>query len=459
MSKRNFILLILILIIVTAAVFGFFYSRKNTNTVGNETEGTNFFDQFNPFGTSTNTPAPTAPTVDVSTPTEGEPTEQIPDVNLKRVSSMPVAGFAVFQKERPIENNPSSALPLSGEGVTPVPPAKGGSGGLKPKTEFAPALRYVDRALGSIYQTFADNLAEVQFSGPIMPKVYEAYFGAKAESVVMRHLKGDERTIETFVGALPKEVPPPSLPLNNGEENVENKIYEVKGIFLPENITDLSLSTDATKIFYLFNSGDIAIGTTFGLSDKKKVQVLDTPFTEWNSLWPNSKIITLTTKPSSGVLGYMYTLDPTTKKLTKTLGGVNGLTTLMSPNGKLVLYSDSGLSLYVYDVAKGTSSTAGVRTLAEKCVWNKNSDAVYCAMPKIVESAAYPDAWYQGEISFSDEIWKIDVKTGNTTMILDPVAVLGGVRTDAIKLALDEKEDYLFFVNKKDSYLWQFKLR
>ena len=195
-------------------------------------------------------------------------------------------------------------------------------------------------------------------------------------------------------------------------------------------------------------------------SQNEKYQCLEIQKKQsWNSLWPNSKIITLTTKPSSGVLGYMYTLDPTTKKLTKTLGVVNGLTTLMSPNGKLVLYSDSGLSLYVYDVAKGTSSTAGVRTLAEKCVWNKNSDAVYCAMPKIVESAAYPDARYQGEISFSDEIWKIDVKTGNTTMILDPVAVLGGVRTDAIKLALDEKENYLFFVNKKDSYLWQFKLR
>ena len=44
-------------------------------------------------------------------------------------------------------------------------------------------------------------------------------------------------------------------------------------------------------------------------------------------------------------------------------------------------------------------------------------------------------------------------------MLIDPMTVLGGEEIDGIKLATDEGENYLFFVNKKDSYLWEFNLK
>ena len=40
-------------------------------------------------------------------------------------------------------------------------------------------------------------------------------------------------------------------------------------------------------------------------------------------------------------------------------------------------------------------------------------------------------------------------------MIADPVTINGGEDIDGIKLAMDEGENYLFFVNKKDSFLWE----
>jgi len=54
--------------------------------------------------------------------------------------------------------------------------------------------------------------------------------------------------------------------------------------------------------------------------------------------------------------------------------------------------------------------------------------------------------------------WKVDVKTGNTDMLVDPLTVNGGEDIDGIKLAVDSNGNYLFFVNKKDSFLWEFKL-
>jgi hypothetical protein len=312
-----------------------------------------------------------------------------------------------------------------------------------------PALRYVDRATGNIYQTFADKLEEKKFSTTVIPQVYEAFFGNSGNSVVMRYLKTDGRTIETFVGTLPKEY-------LGTDVNTSN---EIKGSFLPNAVEDISLSPDTSSIFYLFNVGDNMVGTTLNLFTGKKTQVFNSPFTEWLSWWPNSKMITLTTKPASGVLGYMYKTDGSGKPITQVFGNINGLTTETSPDGKLVLYGNDSLSLNVYHIDTKVSNQLGVRTMPEKCVWGSASDVVYCAVPKSIDAGAYPDAWYQGIVSFSDQIWKIDVKTGNATMLLDPATVTGGEEIDGTKLALDSGANYLFFVNKKDSYLWEFGLK
>ena len=434
------------------AVIGFLYFRKGTTMPGEENFGTNFLSQFNPFGSKKPTP-PTVmpPVVDVSgyEPGSGEETLK---VKLTKVSSMPIAGFVVFIKER-----------LKEVATTP-PPApflnEGGEGGgnskpkpaLKPTpppTEFVPALRYVEKARGIIYQTFADKIEERKFSVTTIPRVYEAYFGNHGDSVVIRYLKGDGKTIETFVGTLPKEY--------LGADTIGDN--EIKGSFLPNNIKDISVSPDTTKIFYLFENVDNIIGTTLSLLDNKKVQVFDSPFTEWLSQWPNDKTIILSTKPSFSIPGYMYSIDLAKKSLTKTLGDINGLTTLTSPDGKLVLYANGNLSLSLYHTDTRNSDLLGVQTLPEKCVWGKVSDVVYCAVPKAIDAGGYPDAWYQGEVSLRDQLWKIDIKNGNATLLVDPITVVGGEEIDGIKLALDEGENYLFFVNKKDSFLWKLELK
>ena len=440
MSKRNFTLLIIVLVIALIVAFGFLYLNRSPNTP-EDGGGTNFLSNFNPFGKSKPAPPVVTSPPDVSNTT---PPEEGLGVKLTEVSSMPIAGFSVYQKERfkeiPIAppGEESNQNPETKPKTTkPVPPP----------TEFVPALRYVARSSGNIYQTFADKIDERKFSTTIIPRVYEAYFGNKGESVIMRYLKEDNRTIATFAGSLPKE-------FLGGDTSESN---EVKGSFLPDNISDISVSPDHSRIFYLLNIGDSVVGTTSGILGDKKVQIFDSPFTEWLSFWPNSKMITLTTKPSSDVPGYMYAIDPNKKDFNKILGDISGLTTLTSPNGKLTLYGNSSLSLNVYNISTGEITPLIVRTLPEKCTWNKTSTIVYCAVPKSISGALYPDAWYRGEVSFMDDVWKIDIENGNANIVLDPTSILGE-GLDGIKLTQDENENYLFFVNKKDSYLWRLEL-
>jgi hypothetical protein len=77
----------------------------------------------------------------------------------------------------------------------------------------------------------------------------------------------------------------------------------------------------------------------------------------------------------------------------------------------------------------------------------------------LLENGLYPDDWYRGEVSFSDQIWKINLNDGSTNMLIDPILIPDGEDIDATNLALDANEDYLFFINKKDSFLWELGLR
>jgi len=97
MQKRNFILIVIALLILTGGVLTYLYFNK-PQTLPPEEEGTNFFSNFNPFSKNTPKPPQTTPPEDVS---GYEPDEEIviTSKNLVRISSMPVSGYALFLKE------------------------------------------------------------------------------------------------------------------------------------------------------------------------------------------------------------------------------------------------------------------------------------------------------------------------------------------------------------------------
>ncbi|HNW71392.1 MAG TPA: hypothetical protein PKZ36_01205 [Candidatus Paceibacterota bacterium] len=446
MSKRKIITILVTIIavfLVTWTLLSFYKSSKNTT--GENTTGTNFLSEFFPFGKNkTNTTENNGTPTDISGYTTSEDGTLVE--KLTKVSSMPVAGYGVFTKERykeievPVNNTENIIENSSTEESSQIP--------TPPQTEFIPMIRYVERATGNIFQTYADKIEERKFTTTVIPQIYESYFGDEGNSVVMRYLKDDNKTIETYIGKLPEQILGGDT-LNNGD---------ISGSFLPENITDISVSPDALSVFYVFNSGNNAIGSIAKTSNNTRNQIFSSPFTEWLSFWPNDRMITITTKPSYNVTGYMYSIDPNTKKMTKILSDINGLTTLTSPSGKIILYSGNDLSLRIYNLDTRESTSTGIKTLPEKCTWSKTNTILYCSVPKYIDGIKYPDTWYMGEVSFSDEIWKINIENGTTTLLADPISFSKGEEIDGIKLSLDEKENYLLLINKKDSYLWELVL-
>jgi hypothetical protein len=113
---------------------------------------------------------------------------------------------------------------------------------------------------------------------------------------------------------------------------------------------------------------------------------------------------------------------------------------------------------YIYSIATSTATDAIIRTLADKCVWgNFYKDMVYCAVPFQPVSGTYPDDWYKGTLSTVDKIWQENAATGEVHLIS---SVFEQARTniDAFNLGLDDKDNYLFFMNKLDLSFWSLDL-
>ena len=144
------------------------------------------------------------------------------------------------------------------------------------------------------------------------------------------------------------------------------------------------------------------------------------------------------------------------------LGNVTGMTTVTNNDANLVAYSytlNNSFNLDVYDVTNKISKNFNIATLADKCVWgNSNTKILYCAIPKSIPSDNYPDAWYQGLESFSDNIWKIDTATGNMTEIYQ-VGSNENADIDAMGLKISPDDQYLSFINKSDLSLWLLQIK
>ncbi len=325
-------------------------------------------------------------------------------------------------------------------------------------TSSARLVRYMERATGHIYDIDLATDKKTRVTNTTIPRVHEAVFSRNGDFVVTRYLDSDDRTVETFLGKVPKS------PSGNGA---------LRGEFLQRNISEFSLSPDTNEIFYLVKTPDGAAGFIAPLSSPaQRKQIFTFPFSEWLVQWISRQYIVLFMKPSGLVPGYTYYTDLLEAKLSgelievmeldeKLTGGIAGLTVLVnnSKTPSIALYSDSAPALWIYDWTdeKNTVHKRTIfQTLSEKCVWAKDTVTVYCAVPETIPSGIYPDDWYQGTVSFNDMIWSFNTKTGARTPSAEPAEY--GAAIDAIKLFLSPDERRLFFTNKKDMSLWVYDI-
>lgn len=433
MSKKTLIIIVAAFVAIVAGMFAFsfFFSRD----AGEAGDRPGVFDFF-PFGKSDDVgeerpllPTQPAENGDLPQPSDsGAPSAQL----LRQLTTTPIAGAISIQNE------------------------------------LGTFVRYVERSTGNIYEINPKNFEKKRLSNTTIPAVREARFNATGNELHIRYLDEND-VIKTFAA----RILAPGETINETEEEVVNETTEkpapatqgsgrIVGSFIEDDIAFEAVSPDGNSVFYLMPFGTSMIGTTADFDDLNKEQVFISPFTEWLPQWPEANTIALSTKPSALADGFLYLLDIDSGVLEKVVGNVVGLTALVNPSVSHVLFSESadrGFTLHTIAIKERGSQELSLKTLpADKCVWSRVQTTIsYCGVPSSIPQAEYPDAWYQGRVSFSDILWKIDVETQSTVLLSVPPAE-AREEIDVINPFLSADEKYLFFTNKKDSTLWSLSL-
>jgi hypothetical protein len=178
---------------------------------------------------------------------------------------------------------------------------------------------------------------------------------------------------------------------------------------------------------------------------------------------PKSSFISFWNKPDS----FSKTLLQSTPILggeTKTLSAeVFGADYLWSPDGTLLLRSNVNergghlMELGFSNSLGGEYKNLGIPTFVSKCVWSKNNNFIFYALPgSISEKNILPNDYLNGSFATNDTFWKVNLKTGEKTRLVPLEKLVSNY--DATDLFLSDDENYLFFINKIDSKVYRIKL-
>lgn len=392
--------IVLAVLLVAAGVYFFFFAGNNP-AVTTEDPG-------NPFGTADGSATPgVVPPLGEATPEAGD--EVAP--NLVRVTAGPVAAGMVARSLRETV------------GTT---------------TTFDTEVRYVERESGHLYAYRSEVRTLTRLTNRTLPGVAEAVWASDGSIAFARFLSEDtdgDLVAETF--ALPA-----------GEEG---------GYFLESGLSEVVVTGTSTLLTAL-PSGNGSVATAARLDGSA-------PRTLFSSLLSQLRVMSAGpgyvayTKASASSSGYGFLVGGTSGAFERVVGPLRGLTMLASPSGESILYSylsGSAVRTEVLDTATREATSIPLGTLPEKCVWAPDESSVYCAAPRSFPGTT-PDDWYQGAVSYSDRIWKIDLAGRVAVLVVDPSTV-AQVDIDAIALAIDPQADVLTFVNKKDGSLWVYDL-
>ncbi len=320
-----------------------------------------------------------------------------------------------------------------------------------------PFVRYVDRRTGHMYDVDLVEATQPRaVSLNTLPRIREGYLLSQGSSTLLRYSDESNTFIYSYLGTL--SVATDTSPMGSS-------VYEVEGEQLPQDVRTVAVSPDGLSFFYLepTQNGSRGIVRTLGRTPKTSV-VLETPLRELEASWVHRNTITLFTKPSNNVEGYVFELTLSTGALRTALSSRRAVTAMSDPTGAWLLYSHleggaGALRTLLRNRTTREEVVVPFSTMPEKCTWGTRSPHIlYCAVPEgIPQRETFPDSWYKGLVRLNDTFWSYNILTKETRMLDNPAVVLG-VPIDATDLFVDESEQFLIFSDRVSGLMWSYTL-
>ena len=392
MKKTTFILLGIVSIVLLFLVWIYLL------IFGTPTKIEEFFTDFSIFGGSENT--------DISPLPEPVPdTTPIVDVvkdKLRQLTTRPVIGFHEFKH---------------GE----------------PEVRF---IAYAEAGTGQIYQINLETGEETRLSNTTIPNAEAAVFSPNGSYVAIRSGFGSISDV-----VLLELVP-------DGSGLVSS---------LTPPIVDFAFSTE-NELLYTETTSIGTEGKALNIQTKISRALFTIPFQAVTMIWSTSSTTPhyVYPKATARLYGYLYAIKNGTIVRRPADGG--GLTAEV--NNQYLMYTKlqgTEPASYVYDISNQKTSPSPILIEPNKCVSSPiESTVLYCGYELTTYSYDFPDDWYRGTRTFSDRIWRIDLKGKSATQIVSPPQVAGR-DIDITNMQIAADAQMLYFMNKNDNTLWLYE--
>lgn len=301
------------------------------------------------------------------------------------------------------------------------------------------SVRYIEKATGHIFDvpTFENGVNRV--SNTTIPQLYTASFTENGAGFIAQYTK-DGDLIETFYGKI----------IGTSTEK------SVSGTILSRSILTFAISPDQKNIFTLEKTQNGSEGYISLPNGSSKKLIWSSPLKELIPQFISDSHIGLQSKPHPSAFGVFFDVNTTNGLKNLMISDEKNLSTLPNTKKPYMLHSNDA-GLFVTDIKTVISKELSPQTFPEKCVWANTKALLYCAVPKTTITSNSLYAWYQGKVSYSDDIWEYDV-VGNTSRQVVNLENLAGRSIDIGHISINQTDTLLLIQSKTDGSLWTVKI-
>lgn len=360
------------------------------------------------------------------------PESELLEPERARPRRFPLGLFAPRPKEIPPTEIETPTIPLEKRALTQL--------SSDPVTGFTvtkTGIRFIEKGTGHVFDIGSQGENRIRISNTTIPKIFDVSWSPDASKAVLKYFEDENVRIIS----------------------AEFVATSTKGTILPTTMLSNTYAPSRERILYLLPTGSGGARTIAADPDNtNQTEVFVLPFQEFILDWPEKNTISYLSRPSGSTAGFLFMYNLKTGSFNKILGDILGLETRWASTGETIIYSSYNLTsrapnLFVYDVKDKTSQNLQINTLADKCAFTHTNDSIiYCGVSQDLAPALYPDEWLQGVVSTADNIWKINMESGEKNLL----ATEKTFDIQHIKFSRDDQ--FLFFIDKKDGSLWSLKL-
>lgn len=307
-------------------------------------------------------------------------------------------------------------------------------------------LQYYDTQTGKFYRLSADGLTKTELTDAVYRDVEKLNWSPDGNQAIL-------------------EFPDQTKVLYN--------FTTKKQTTLPKELNDFSFGPSSDKIVSKYLDGAntdnqwLIVSNPDG-SNSLSVEHLGANADKVSSAWsPNNQIIATYQKTVNSDQSEVIFLGAQGENFPSVTIEGRGFIPKWAPDGRRLLYSaysevtDDIPHLYIMN---GTSSTLGsglydlgLDTTADKCTFSSSGTSIFCAVPYYLNPGSGP----QPELSAGvpDNIYRIDLATGQSTLIARPVDGNRNQRFSATNLQLAGGDSFLYFTDAATGSVEKIRIR